>query len=882
MEDTKEKKKIKRSRNGCHRCKKQKIKCDEKKPSCSYCLKSGIACDYSMKLTWGGRPFKNLDKRQTFAEDDAKPSKRKRSISKGSNVGVSFVVNTFDKNSKVTQETHLDTTPLKKSKSETYSDNDKDASNMVGATDMNRSISMPANNQNQIMSFNSPQEEDLLNALGNPTSTQNHQQHHLLGPLIQTPNTGTPGSPGDKFSLIEHFPGISDGIESLSHALESIASGGNQFNIKNSEIFNNFVLSNLEDKKEEESQPNIQSQVGQSPLRQEFKTIELKADPNQAVTPTSFTPIPTTGWDNLHLENYSADLSKIEQIMPHTKANFLEEFLSPASSSMFSRKVPASSVESSKERESPDNGSQLQNINPLDALNIIPPSMSPLPEILLQVPYYRDLFHFWITVASDHLVPAPSTMYHENPFKVILPRMAMESPSILTTILAFAESVRAQYDFSMNEAKVIIDQLLARSCTELLKLLQDKNKATSDATLATVLLLSCLEVFSCGNFDRHRAHTLGARQIILSRGLKISKNKKFKEVKNEQEIKLEDENVNSSLNKDSDSVTDKANEVKDIVGGSTSSKVAVTEDSYFSPGSTISSMYNDTLVDDDDDTSSESDVAYFLMRWFAYVDVIGAISATKHSENYLSHKQGEDLYHNNNGEQIEGYKSGHIDRLLGFDLIFLPLLADVALLIRQTNQYLLTSGSRSNMLPVSLISRALETKESLSSAFATGENKRQERLERVIRKANITKQRLEGPRCAPADTTNILRKDSILRSTNKIFFNMGLLNLYRRVLMVERKSSLIQDLCEEIGDILQLSIEPKSPAEICSIFCTFCAACESTNISMQQLFHARFTTLAEMGLTNAKKSLEIMERCWETGADWMYVANELDIDITLL
>ena len=68
-----------RSRSGCHNCtynqnkferkiaqmtntsgagKRLKVKCDETKPVCLHCSKNGTACDYSLKLLWGGRPYK--------------------------------------------------------------------------------------------------------------------------------------------------------------------------------------------------------------------------------------------------------------------------------------------------------------------------------------------------------------------------------------------------------------------------------------------------------------------------------------------------------------------------------------------------------------------------------------------------------------------------------------------------------------------------------------------------------------------------------------------------------------------------------------------------------------------------------------------------------
>ncbi|GME82211.1 unnamed protein product [Ambrosiozyma monospora] len=55
---SKPKQKRTRSRTGCHACKKAKIKCDETKPTCLNCARVNRQCDYSLKLTWGGRPYK--------------------------------------------------------------------------------------------------------------------------------------------------------------------------------------------------------------------------------------------------------------------------------------------------------------------------------------------------------------------------------------------------------------------------------------------------------------------------------------------------------------------------------------------------------------------------------------------------------------------------------------------------------------------------------------------------------------------------------------------------------------------------------------------------------------------------------------------------------
>ncbi|KAF2767474.1 hypothetical protein EJ03DRAFT_329235 [Teratosphaeria nubilosa] len=51
----------KRSRTGCWPCKARKVKCGEEKPACANCVKSGEQCDYSIRLNWGGRSRKDKD-----------------------------------------------------------------------------------------------------------------------------------------------------------------------------------------------------------------------------------------------------------------------------------------------------------------------------------------------------------------------------------------------------------------------------------------------------------------------------------------------------------------------------------------------------------------------------------------------------------------------------------------------------------------------------------------------------------------------------------------------------------------------------------------------------------------------------------------------------
>ncbi|ODV78584.1 fungal transcriptional regulatory protein [Suhomyces tanzawaensis NRRL Y-17324] len=638
--------KIKRSRNGCHKCKSLKIKCDEAKPACSYCLKTGSACDYSIKLTWGGRPFRD-------------PSKRKGGA----------------------------------------------APELLGQTTLK----------------------------------------------MEPPATGpTP---------MKNIPAISDGMESLSNAL--LRMNGDHFQLQHSEIFNNFVLSNIDAPEEKEI----------TKIEQEF------------------------------FSNYSEDLERINMAMPQRKSNFLGDNWPLATHNHYA----------------------FQTSKPFDeeeeVFSSVPAQLLPLPELLLQVPFYRNLMHFWLEVASEHLVPAPAHIYQENPFKIILPRMAMEFPSILTTLLAFSASIRSSLFPGSGAQEAVINQLLSRSCAELLKLLKDKNKATADPALATVLLLSCYEVYSSRDFDKHRVHILGARQIVKARTSKHGWSR---------------------------------------------------DDGH------VSNM------------GSEGDITFFLMRWFVYIDIIGALSATKNSHNYLA-SSGETHYEpaesveyaNKQMEEAVKDPKRDIDHLLGFDVKFLPFFSRIALLIRRTDTYLSSPGASPDQIPIDIITAALEIKDSLMQAYEAGEKRRQQKLDEII-DTKIQEKKQNSNSTSPPNLNNLIQQDNILRSTNKMFCYTGIINLYRRVLKIPRNSRLVQDLAESIADIGQENIEPQSPADICSIFCNFTAGCETMNKEHRSYFFHKFTKLIEMGNGNALKGFEIMKRCWETGEDWMDASNYLDIDLALL
>lgn len=841
-------KKIQRSRLGCKNCKRLKIKCDETKPSCSYCVKNNTKCDYSLKLTWGGRPYKDpLKRKEKFStasfgqitfNNEPQPSKpkKKRDDSSFNNSPIEFVVENLSKslsNKDVMTPSTLTNTEnskpvTKKRPLSTKSGDMPPKKKPFPLSPSNSNIGSPP-------AFLTPGGQSILGDIY--AQTLNGVNSATTTPHNHVPEVPHPGVvPDNQFSqqtLMENFPGIFDGIESLSHAVNRISNGTHQLNLSNSDLFMNFVNSNF--------LPNgtpITSNSTPAPMNKD-NTPEVVGEkshlPENAfeaqANPKSF-------FDNELFHNYSEDIAKIESFMPENPSFLINESLSP-NFVLFSPRKRFTEVDDDEEDIEPldiDTYSVLSKDSAsMDNLfKTIPPQLTPLPEILLQVPLYRSLLHFWVNVASSNLVPAPSHIYLDNPFRVLLPQMAMNNMSILTTLLAFSAKVRSALSDSENYIpNEIIDQLLGRSCAELLKSLKDKEEATSDATLATILLLSCYEAFNCENFERHRAHTIGARQIIMAR-----------------------RSENSSA----------------IISGKPSDYV---EDNKLT----------------NKNFTSEGNIAFFLMRWFAYVDVIGALSSTKDSHKYLPSG-----YDNDNYERIETLgvpldlaidtpidPKRDIDYLTGFDVRIFPQFAEIAILIRETNAYLESPGCDSNNLPLSILSKALEVKERITKAFEEGEARRQQKLDKIIdHKVQLKKQLRGTENTSPPNITHLIAQDNILRCTNKIFCDMGILNLYRRVLRIPRESSLVQNLANGIGETLGNNIESCSSAEICTIFCIFCAGCETQDPEMRALFSDRFSRLTGQGNVGAKKSLRIMERCWATGEDWVTSSRALDIDITLL
>lgn len=684
---------------------------------CSNCSRIGKACDYSLKLTWGGRPYKNKEKRKASPIFYPPPVLGPPTV-------VKFVASKFDKK--------LDIEPS-----------------------------------------------------GAPIHRHNAKTEEKDGKTV------IKVEPNDKIeALLDSADIEAQGPDLIAH--------GSPLALHNSELFDSFI-----------------------------NTVDPTSEGNQNIV---HSPL----FAELY-ENYSADIARTENSFPEEPKNFVTGSIHPT----LLHKGPLQHTVAPSSLATPTHNdhepfllhSEDHDYAVMNSMAHVPRALTPLPELLMNVPHYRQLLHFWVNVAAVKLVPAPSHMYQDNPFKVLLPQIAMHYPGVLTTILAFSAKVRNSIDGVTQSQQGTIDQLLGRSCNELLKQLQDKKESTSDGTLASILLLSCYEVINSNDCEKHRTHIIGASQIISAR-------------------RILQQPVSGSPTLDTDS------------------------DSFWSPDSSLSKF------------REESDMTFFLMRWFAYIDVLGALSSSRGRENYLRSYKTKGKYtpvvNMSTLDINSAYTGNHktdIDYLLGFDVRLLPHFVNIALLIDEVERLGVEDADRTK-LPIEIIAAALELKERFTQGYEDGEEKRQKTIDLLI-ESKLKVKKSNSPR-STRNINELVRHDNILRATNKLFFDTGLLNLYRRVLLLPRLSPLVQDLVETMAEVLEYGVELGSSAEICTIFCHFYSACETLDVLKRQFYFDRFSRLSRDGNLNATKSLVIMDRCWETGEDWITAANQLDIDLVLL
>jgi hypothetical protein len=229
--------------------------------------------------------------------------------------------------------------------------------------------------------------------------------------------------------------------------------------------------------------------------------------------------------------------------------------------------------------------------------------------------------------------------------------------------------------------------------------------------------------------------------------------------------------------------------------------------------------------------SRSDDVSYFLSRWFAYLDVVGSLSGSRHEKplslNYLPM------------ENASGEEAYQIDCLLGFTGHCVSILARVAELAKQCepDRFDENGDIRANWKPSeAIVQQAEQVRDELQRS--------QERDYRAC----THRPSLSGSQISEHEAG----WDSLeIFATNEAFHWAGLIHLLRRVLGRSRSDLEVQTAVREIVGLLY-KVRKGSTAEACLLFPMFTAGVDAIDRGQRERIAERLKGVEGFGMIQVR------------------------------
>ena len=246
-------------------------------------------------------------------------------------------------------------------------------------------------------------------------------------------------------------------------------------------------------------------------------------------------------------------------------------------------------------------------------------------------------------------------------------------------------------------------------------------------------------------------------------------------------------------------------------------------------------------------TMEKSDhAAYFLSRWFAYLDVLGSLSGNKNDTPLGS------WYWNSANESAD--TDFQIDCLYGFTNRCVGLLAGIAELAKEVEPL--------RIAPDGSINAAFRPSPDVA---ARAETIRQE-LWKGLTGAHAHKGCTH--RSSRTSSSSEITWDATeIDATNEMFHWAGLIHLYRRVHNYPSSHPAVQQSVSQIIDLL-FKVRSGSSAEACLLFPMFAAGCDALDQGQREKVLERFRGVEGSGMVQLGRARGVMERVWETGGAW--------------
>lgn len=240
---------------------------------------------------------------------------------------------------------------------------------------------------------------------------------------------------------------------------------------------------------------------------------------------------------------------------------------------------------------------------------------------------------------------------------------------------------------------------------------------------------------------------------------------------------------------------------------------------------------------------SRDKVSYFLVRWFAYLDLLGSLSGREIDEPFFSGK----YWTNDDGDDEQEEFS--VDCFFGFTGRCVSVLAKIGELARQCE------GQKRDFLESSrgaVVTRDQMDSWSPTMAIQDAAILLQQELEDARGKASghCSHTHHQGQHFrtgSPADESDAAE----LLATNQAFHWAALVHLYRRVLNYHTHHPRVQNAVAQIVRAM-LEVRQGGTAENCLLFPLFSAGCEAIEPGHREYTLKRMVEVEKSGLTQVR------------------------------
>lgn len=502
----------KRSRTGCWPCKARKVKCGEEKPICANCVKTGEACDYSIRLNWGGRSKKDKDGEGTFSFVSA-PSAASYSKANGSGHEHIFSAQ------------HIATAPQQSSSSR--------------AADLPTPQPTPSDEgamidpRLQVTGYQAyaPQDSspDAPSLPANPYALPRVQQAVMYSE--RDPPKSIPTHEEFRWSPQHRAKRVKLSSPRSSHANPAFAYSHHSMPAAQSPSSSHVTAYSIGSIVNTPVTPNSSTNT-ESPLPAQPATLAVQDPPDLRrlsvksllSDPSEDTERPPTSRSESHTHRtYGYDHGFPDLDVPHNDDNSVVLPRSPdlRRASAAPSEVSGFSGETDARQIAFEPGGYYAQPVAIK----LPLSLEPLPPELAGNQMNLLYFHHFIHHTGRILVPHDCP---ENPFRTILPQMAVRNVNLLHLLLAFSASHRARL-LDHPEPANRIAGWMADVLPALRQALDEPsspdavetNDLSSLAPLVTAVMLASLEIVTPHTFSIRipwQQHVQVARQIIVAKG----------------------------------------------------------------------------------------------------------------------------------------------------------------------------------------------------------------------------------------------------------------------------------------------------------------------------------------------------------------------------